>query len=700
MLATMLQQWARRYQRLAFPHYRPQRQALIHTFYNHGIKNWHIQGAAEALPLLLHTSLFVFFAGLSVFLYGINRTVFKVVTTWISLCIFLYACLSIFPIARKNSPYNTPLSGIISLFFTGIRYLFFLRFPGFRKYWQCNPGAAQVHRDDHYFSRSMNETAENYAIEQKPEIDSDISELLWSTFLSLDNEADIEKFFEGLPSLCDRDTDPLTGGKMALKQKFIEPHKAHLKAALIRFTDRTLMSHLVEGIVKHRRMAIFTKTMESDSTNLLGHSNILRRVLFEDWDGLLGCMEFGLSMRNWANSFDTVTVESFYAQCVAALTISDSIMRKRLGHELHGWVQLVKNLPVSTPSQTPVIRENDDDILLANVIFIVRITVQTYAGSVDRDRGHILDASPRTLRALCQLDITKALPELQHEFCDLWNKLVITLQYDKLPHHRTIAKIMLRNIRKLYIALHSEHQTPFNVADELDHILENTRFYLECTEELHSSSAVTFPRLEFNTPPTQPVAYAPEIPDPYILPRSDTSLTGQPSAPKFPNPAAYLPRHAGNSSFAPPPPLAQGLPDPHPDVPPPAVNSSSVPPLPPAQGLPVPHPNVPRPAGSSSSAPPPPAQGLPDPRPYVPRPAGNSSSAPPLPPAQGLPDPHPYVPPPAGKSSSAPPLPPAEGLPVPHPNVPRPAGNSSSAPPLPPAQGLPDPHPHAAPAGN
>ena len=404
MLATMLQQWARRYQRLAFPHYRPQKQALIHTFYNHGVKNWHIQGAAEALPLLLHTSLFVFFAGLSVYLYGINRTVFKVVTTWISLCVILYACLTIFPIARKNSPYNTPLSGIISFFSTGTRYLFFSMFQGFRDFlrnWKNNSGGVQVHIDN-YFSSSMNETAEKYALEQKPDIDSDISELLSSTLRSLDDEADFGKFFEGLAFLCDHDVDPFTRRRLALKEKFIKPNKRVLDAALIRFMDRTLVSNPVEGFVKHRRMVIFTKTMES--TNLLGHSNILRRALFGDWDGLLGCIEFGLSMRNWANDFYTVTVESFYAQCVAALTISDSIMRKRIGHERHGWVQLVKNLPVSTPPQTPVVSENDDDILLANAIFIVRLTVQTFAGSEENDWDHIVDASRRTLRALCQLD--------------------------------------------------------------------------------------------------------------------------------------------------------------------------------------------------------------------------------------------------------------------------------------------------------
>ncbi|KAI0271110.1 hypothetical protein BGY98DRAFT_1067548, partial [Russula aff. rugulosa BPL654] len=68
LLATMLQQWARRYERVAFPRYRPQKRARIHAFYRRGVEKWHIPKAVEALPLLLHISLFVFFAGLSTFL--------------------------------------------------------------------------------------------------------------------------------------------------------------------------------------------------------------------------------------------------------------------------------------------------------------------------------------------------------------------------------------------------------------------------------------------------------------------------------------------------------------------------------------------------------------------------------------------------------------------------------------------------------
>ncbi|KAH9976507.1 hypothetical protein BJV77DRAFT_601729 [Russula vinacea] len=104
LLATLLQQWARRYQRVAYPRYNPHKRARIRAFYKHGVDKLHIPWMVELLPALLHISLFLFFAGLSVFLFGVDFTIFKVVTSWIGLCVILYACLTFLPVIRKDSP--------------------------------------------------------------------------------------------------------------------------------------------------------------------------------------------------------------------------------------------------------------------------------------------------------------------------------------------------------------------------------------------------------------------------------------------------------------------------------------------------------------------------------------------------------------------------------------------------------------------
>ena len=525
LLATLLLQWARRYERIAYPRYRPHRKARIRAFYKKGVERWRIPRAVEVLPILLHISLFLFFSGLSVFLFGVHPTIFKIVTAWISFIVISYACLSLFPVIHKNSLYFTPLSVLFSFCLTGIRYLFFFVFFRLRSFSHINNlmhkllssrPQGEVHLDD-FFSRSMVKTAEEYAFKLDPEIDH--GSLSW-TFESLDEDADLEEFFEGLPRLCDSDI----GKELELKTKFVEPNKEKLSKALIGLIDRTLMSNLVKDFVKHRRMLIFTKAIESKSTSLLDPLQILHRVLFEDWHDFLQCVEFGLFMRNWTSISNGNRATSFYAQCAATLTIS--IVQNRDKR----WIQL------ATIKGQPLLRslhhhEDYHGILLANAIYVVRMSVQAYSGSVGIHRNDILDISRRTLGAVCTLDIRHTLPELQHEFCDLWNKLVRTAQSDRLPHHRTVSVKMLRNIRKLYIALHRTSQTEFNTTEDWEQVLDNPSFYPTCTENGHHPPS-EFPDLLFDALPTQSNSPTPSaMPFPEPFPPADRTAPSRTSSP-------------------------------------------------------------------------------------------------------------------------------------------------------------------------
>ena len=74
---------------------------------------------------------------------------------------------------------------------------------------------------------------------------------------------------------------------------------------------------------------------------------------------------------------------------------------------------------------------NYDDILLANTISIVRRTIQTYSRLPERYRSDILGASTETLESLRKLNIHQTGPELQHEFCGVWNQLVDLAKNDQ-----------------------------------------------------------------------------------------------------------------------------------------------------------------------------------------------------------------------------------------------------------------------------
>jgi hypothetical protein len=481
LLATMPQQWARRYLRVAHPRYSPHMRARIRAFYKLGVEKLHIPWAVEALRALLHISFFLFFAGLSVFLFGVHPTIFKVVTAWIGLCVILYACLTFLPIIRKDCPYFTPLSAPFSSYITGIRNIFSRLHPSQR--------FPLVPRDP------RSKIAEEFAFRLGPDIDY---HLLLSTFQSLYEDTDLEKFFEGLSRLCSSEI----GKTSSLQQGFINPHEKELSSALIGLINRTLSSDATE-LVKRRLMVVCTKAV--DSTSLIGPWWILRCVLLGDWHQFLSCVEFGLFVQNWKNITHKVT--RFYAQCVAVLTIS--IMRERDER----WFQLASLLNASKSLHEYI--AHGDSILLANAIFIVRRTVQTYSGSAKRHRGEVLGASSRTLETVCKLDIRGTLPDLQHEFCGLWNQLVDTARTDQCPHDVSVSTMTLKNIRKLYIALHESSSTPptalYSVTDDRDPVLDNFRSYPRCKIDSHRPS-LPVPDLEFDEPPPEEAEDVPPAP--------------------------------------------------------------------------------------------------------------------------------------------------------------------------------------------
>ena len=80
----------------------------------------------------------------------------------------------------------------------------------FRALFNRSPSLIQLRNHDprtvqlgDFFSHSMRKTAEQFAFRLGPEIDLD--SLMW-TFQSLDEDKELEQFFEGLPGLCDSKT--------------------------------------------------------------------------------------------------------------------------------------------------------------------------------------------------------------------------------------------------------------------------------------------------------------------------------------------------------------------------------------------------------------------------------------------------------------------------------------------------------------
>jgi len=424
--------------------------------------------------------MFLFFSGLPIFLFHIDCTVFNVVITWLGLCVAGYACVTLMPIFCQDSPYYSPLSSSAWVGVTTTLFVLHRLLGGL-----VSLDSPVFHWYDALYSKShfrwwslhgMRKTAERLALQLSSDIDY---RALSRMFGTLTDDDEFEQFFDALPDLCDSEAlmDP--------RGAFVKPNEKTLSHALIGMMDRTLSSDVIPESVKLRRIIVFTKVI--NTTSLLQPWWTLRRVLLGEWHGFSRSIQFGLFAQGLENTQDHIT--AFYAQYVVAFTIATVQERD------DPWFQLTSRQPDVSKFLLWDHLKYGDSLLLANAIFIVRRTIQTYSGSPDHHRRDILAATSRTLGSLCKFNIRHAFPEYRHEFCGLWNQLVDIAQNDRHLHLRPLLTMTLKSTRMLYVALH-EHMvaspTPFftttTTDDDEGPVLDNVMSYPVCTLSGHRPS--------------------------------------------------------------------------------------------------------------------------------------------------------------------------------------------------------------------
>ena len=477
LLAVFIQQWALSYLHATQGRHSARDRARIRTYHAEGLEKLYLHRVTRAVPILIHLSLFLFFSGLPVFLFNVNRTVFNVVATWIALCVAGYACITLMPIFYHDSPYYSPLSSSIWWCVTNTLFIiyqllstFLRRDSSFLKWYNTHYAESHLRWPS---LRSMQKAAARFALQLKSDID--YRALSWM-FRTLNDDEEFEQFFDALPSLCD--SEVLEYPQTA----FIKPNRTILSRALIGMMDRTLLSDLVPKDVKQRRIIICVKAI--DATSLLGPWWTLRRVIFGDWHGFSRSIHFGLFVQGWKNISHPVT--AFYAQYAIAITLASVQGRD------DNWFRLASGQLNTSKSLLRNTFADDDSILLANVIFIIRRTIQTYSTSEERHRSDIIHASSKALEILCGFDIQNTLGEHQHQFCRLWNQLVDAAQDDDYPHNKAISTLILKKARRLYITLHegtiSSPTTFSTTTEDGNRDLDNARSYPRCQVVEHHPS--------------------------------------------------------------------------------------------------------------------------------------------------------------------------------------------------------------------
>ena len=237
--ATLMQQWTRRYMQVADGPYGPPKRARIRAFFAEGVERFALAAAVEVLPVLLHTSVLIFYIGLIDFLLNINHTVAFTMLSLVALCVLVYFVLSIMPLYFHNSPYQTPLTAV---------FWFMREATPLIKLWFLK------RRED--AQRSMLERREKIALGMRRALEKIAASLTWEmdgralqwTLMSLDEDHELEEFLDGLPGLFRSSAQPISPGLRETLEAPIEPVADKLLT--------TCSTGLLPDLVRRQRLTV------------------------------------------------------------------------------------------------------------------------------------------------------------------------------------------------------------------------------------------------------------------------------------------------------------------------------------------------------------------------------------------------------------------------------------------------------------
>lgn len=89
------------------------KRAHIRSFFAEGVTRFNVHVAIEALPALLHISVFLFLVGLVISLFTIHHTVAYITLSATVVGFLFYAGITVMPIVYYDSPYTSPFSTLV-----------------------------------------------------------------------------------------------------------------------------------------------------------------------------------------------------------------------------------------------------------------------------------------------------------------------------------------------------------------------------------------------------------------------------------------------------------------------------------------------------------------------------------------------------------------------------------------------------------
>lgn len=445
----MFQQWARQYVRFTQPPRRsPRRRARIRALFAGSVDKLFIRTLSFLLPCYLHFSILLFFIGLLVYLLNVNGTLF-IHTLWFFVCCMaIYTFLTVLPLFQTSSVLYTPISAFPASFIALLTCFVHSTFADRFKF--------KIWHVFEWLFEDVRDSVEKVSLKRSSEIDTRILE---STLNSLSEDDALENFFGSIPDFFSSKWVKLlpTDLPAGLRDVF--------KEALYEFLDATFRSTTIPESIKASRL---TTGLDASRSALgpNGPSWILGDILSGNWPELLRSVEIGHALRSWAYSNDeenALYVRSIISHVVARAENRNDRWLALAGDQLDMSEELVRHYV-----------DHGDSILLANLMKITQLTL----------RSHPPNWEFYTLPSKC--DVSSALLGLQHDFCALWNEIVLEVQNSKDP----TPALILENIRPVYTALHPDSDAfpnAFSAATVGNDISDRPSSYPSCDIASHRS---------------------------------------------------------------------------------------------------------------------------------------------------------------------------------------------------------------------
>ena len=309
LMATLLQQWARRYLQLTQRNYPPHIRAHIREYFARGAERFHISTLVEVLPALLLISVLLFFSGLVGFAFlGNNIVAFATVAVLVC-CAICYLWLTLAPLKSHDCPYQTPLSPLFWFCSQVIPFtVFTVAHHGSKLYHKLfKIGAVENIQD----SQTKDEKATLHGMLSTLEASAKCLSLdifrtaLCRTLNLLDEDHELEEFVAGIPGFSEsaalRNLDsqsPHHAGRVVLAA-LPGPTSFHeqLPWSIVHLSQRAISSGLSEVIRRRRTQACLKALYYTPGA--------IRDVLAPYAAGAYYCLE-NLPLLNSTDSLDLI----------------------------------------------------------------------------------------------------------------------------------------------------------------------------------------------------------------------------------------------------------------------------------------------------------------------------------------------------------------------------------------------------------